>query len=145
MSCTSNDSVPSALLQNNVLSDYAYCDQALSLPICAVQCAHSAPYETTAPEPPAEFGARPTPAVRRRTPNVVLGFFGLEQAKKSPRRRSGLTWNMAPSPLYNGWPYNGVKWGQHKAIEAQRRRTKEQEHKKKSDGWALSHPRQMVS
>ena len=24
---------------------------------------------------------------------------------------------MAPSPLYNGWPYNGVKWGQHKAIE----------------------------
>ena len=46
MSCTSlsNDSVPSALLQTDVLSDYAYCDQALSLPICAVQYAHSAPY-----------------------------------------------------------------------------------------------------
>ena len=43
MSCSSlsNDSVPSALLQTDVLSDYAYCDQALSLP---VQCAHSAPY-----------------------------------------------------------------------------------------------------
>ena len=46
MSCTSlsNDSVPSALLQTDVLSDCAYCDQALSLPICAVQCARSAPY-----------------------------------------------------------------------------------------------------
>jgi len=46
VSCTSlsNDSVPSALLQTDVLSDYAICDQALSLPICAVQCAHSAPY-----------------------------------------------------------------------------------------------------
>ena len=29
---------------HNVLSDYAYCDQALSLPICTVQCARSAPY-----------------------------------------------------------------------------------------------------
>ena len=46
MSCSSlsNDSVPSALLQTDVLSGCAYCDQALSLPICAVQCAHSAPY-----------------------------------------------------------------------------------------------------
>ena len=46
MSCSSlsNDSVPSALLQTDVLSDYAYCDQALSLPICAVQCAHYATY-----------------------------------------------------------------------------------------------------
>ena len=31
-----------ALLQTDVLSDYAHCDQALSLPICAVQCAHPA-------------------------------------------------------------------------------------------------------
>ena len=46
MSCTSlsYDSVPSALIQTDVLSNYAYCDQALSLPICAVPCAHSAPY-----------------------------------------------------------------------------------------------------
>ena len=44
------------------------------------------------------------------------------QQAKSPRRRSGLTWNMAPSPLYNGWQYNGVKWSQHKAFEAQSRR-----------------------
>ena len=43
-SSLSNDSVPSALLHTDVLSDYAYCDQALSLPIGAVQCAHSATY-----------------------------------------------------------------------------------------------------
>ena len=43
-SSLSNDSVPSALLQKDVLSDCAYCDQALSLPICAVQCAHYATY-----------------------------------------------------------------------------------------------------
>ena len=43
MSCTSlsNDSVPSALLQTDVLSDYAYC---VPFPFCAVQCARSAPY-----------------------------------------------------------------------------------------------------
>ena len=46
MSCASlsNDSVPSALLQTDVLSDHSYCDQALSLSICVVQCAHSALY-----------------------------------------------------------------------------------------------------
>ena len=38
------------------------------------------------------------------------------------------------APLYNGWPYNGVKYGQHRATE------EEQEQKQKGDGWALSHP-----
>ena len=38
----SYDSVPSALIQTDVLGDYAYCDQALFLPICGVQCAPSA-------------------------------------------------------------------------------------------------------
>ena len=46
MSCSSlsNDPVPSALLQKDVLSDCANCGQAPSLPICAVQCAHCATY-----------------------------------------------------------------------------------------------------
>ena len=45
------------------------------------------------------------------------------------------------TPLYNGWPYNGVKSTQgNRGVKQAQRRTKEQEQEKKSDGWALSHP-----
>ena len=45
------------------------------------------------------------------------------------------------TPLYNGWSSNRVNIGNRGVKQAQRRKPKEKEHKKKkSDGWALSHP-----
>ena len=66
--------------------------------------------ETAAPTQPAEFGARPTPAVRPSTIIVVLGFFELNRVVGDPPPLWGLFdefWGNVgdpPPPLRVGYP-----------------------------------------
>ena len=63
---------PSGVL---LIDRYAFWGRAYPSEVVIFVLAALAAVETTAPEPPAEFGARPTPAGRPRPIIVVLGFF----------------------------------------------------------------------